>query len=136
MNSNYTINDLGKATQSELEIIWNNSNDAIFLIAPTGAVLKANPAFEKMLGYSPAELEKDPVPPILPAHLIKEQQPFLEQMKRGEAREYYEAQRVTKKGHLIDIVASYRPYLSEAKELQFIVAMYKDVTRQKEIERR
>ncbi|KAA0547500.1 diguanylate cyclase [Bacillus sp. BGMRC 2118] len=135
MNSNYTINDLGKATQSELEIIWNNSNDAIFLIAPNGAVLKANPAFEKMLGYSPAELEQDPAPPILPEHFIKDQQPFLEQMKRGEARVYYEAQRVTKEGKLIDIVASYRPYLSKTKELQFIVAMYKDVTRQKQVER-
>jgi diguanylate cyclase (GGDEF)-like protein/PAS domain S-box-containing protein len=136
MNSYNIYNNFGgNATQEELEIIWNNTNDTIFLIAPNGSVIKANPAFERMLGYSARDLEGNPTPPILPEHLVKDQAPFLEQMKKGDILTYYEAQRLTKKGKLIDVVASYRPVLSEEGELQFIVAMYKDVTRQKETER-
>jgi diguanylate cyclase (GGDEF)-like protein/PAS domain S-box-containing protein len=124
------------ATQSELEIIWNNTNDTIFLIAPDGSVIKANPSFERMLGYTAEDLKDDPTPPIIPEHLIKDQEPFLVKMKLGEIITYYEAQRLTKSGSLIDIVASYRPILSESGELEFIVAMYKDITEQKETQRR
>ncbi|MFZ3587787.1 PAS domain S-box protein [Bacillus sp. DJP31] len=49
MNPNNTFQE---NTESELEIIWNNTNDAIFLIASDGAISKANPSFERMLGYS------------------------------------------------------------------------------------
>ncbi|MFC4322538.1 diguanylate cyclase domain-containing protein [Litchfieldia salsa] len=117
-------------TLDELELIWENTNDAIFLIAPNGSVLRANPAFEVILGFSSEELRNDPQPPIIPQHLIKDQKPFLEKMKKGERLNYYEIQRLTKTGELLDIVASYSPVLNHDGELLFTVAMYKDVTEQ------
>lgn len=54
---------------------------------------------------------------------------------KGETLTYYEAQRLTKNGKLIDVVASYRPITSASGKLLFIVGMYKDVTCQKETQR-
>ncbi|WP_456276178.1 diguanylate cyclase domain-containing protein [Bacillus sp. AK128] len=133
-NIPYTNPDIF-TSKDELELIWNNTNDAIFLIAPNGSVLKANPAFERVLGYTAEELVNDPTPPIIPDYLIKDQKPFLDQMHKGEKILYYEAQRVTKNGKLIDIVSSYCPVLDEQGDLLLIVAMYKDVTKQVEAQR-
>ncbi|MFC4322552.1 diguanylate cyclase domain-containing protein [Litchfieldia salsa] len=115
---------------NEFELIWNNTNDAIFLIAPDGSILKANPAFERILGYSSEELKGHLQPPILPQHLIEDQQPFLKRMEKGERLDYYEVQRLTKSGELLEIFASYSPILNVDGELLYIVAMYKDVTEQ------
>ncbi|MBM7660095.1 diguanylate cyclase (GGDEF)-like protein/PAS domain S-box-containing protein [Bacillus mesophilus] len=119
----------------ELELIWNNTNDAIFLIAPNGAILKANPSFESLLGYSGQELFNAPIPPFIPDHLIKQQKPFLDKMRKGERLHYFETQRVTKDGRLIEIVSSYCPVLDENNDLLLIVGMYKDVTKQVEAQR-
>ncbi len=121
-------------SEDELKIIWNNTNDAIFLIAPDGAIFKTNPGFEKMLGYNQNELKNFPIPPIIPPHTFGNHQPFLNKMKSGEVLLYNEAKRITKQGQMIDVVASYRPII-EGEELLFIVGMYKDVTKQMEAQR-
>lgn len=134
-NKRYIVSDHKEITSiDELEIIWNNTNDAIFLIAPDGALLKANPAFEEILGYSTEELIGNPHPPILPT--LQKQKGFLERMKKGEIIKYHEAQRVTKEGKVIDIVSSYCPVHNHNGELVCTVGMYKDVTKQIEAQRK
>jgi len=134
-NKRYIVSDHKEITSiDELEIIWNNTNDAIFLIAPDGSLLKANPAFEEILGYSTVELIGNPHPPILPT--LQKQKGFLERMKKGEIIKYHEAQRVTKEGKVIDIVSSYCPVHNHDGELVCTVGMYKDVTKQIEAQRK
>ncbi|WP_246943755.1 diguanylate cyclase domain-containing protein [Bacillus pinisoli] len=134
MNNPHTTLDI-VTIKDELQLIWNNTNDAIFLIAPNGAISKANPAFEALLGYTAEQLKDHSVPPIIPDHLIEYQKTFLDKMLNGERIAYYEAQRITKSGQLIDIVASYCPVLNKQGDLVLIVGMYKDVTKQVEAQR-
>lgn len=134
-NKRYIVSDYKEITSiDELEIIWNNTNDAIFLIAPDGSLLKVNPAFEEILGYSTEELIGNPHPPILPT--LQKQKGFLERMKKGEIIKYHEAQRVTKEGEVIDIVSSYCPVHNHNGELVCTVGMYKDVTKQIKAQRK
>ncbi|QGS67892.1 PAS domain S-box protein [Oceanobacillus sp. 143] len=40
-----------------LDLIWNNTTDAIFTLGHDGSVMNANPAFEDMLGWKIDELK-------------------------------------------------------------------------------
>lgn len=42
---------------SVFEIVWNNSNDALFTVDYEGRILLANPAFTKLLGWEPKDLK-------------------------------------------------------------------------------
>ncbi|MFD1040665.1 PAS domain S-box protein [Virgibacillus byunsanensis] len=111
--------------KSQLELAWDNTMDAIFLIAQDGSVLTANPTFEKTFGYHEQEIKGIATPPIFPVHEIPGQQPFLDRLHKGETITNRPVQRLTKDGQMLDILASYRPI---NKDNVLAVAMYRDVT--------
>nr|WP_249317179.1 sensor domain-containing diguanylate cyclase [Bacillus sp. FJAT-50079] len=116
-----------------LDLIWNNTTDAIFAIDYHGAVIDANPAFQNMLGWQTEELNRIAFPSFI-VHMTKEEhQTFLSQLKKGQSFPYQIVKRKHKDGMLLDILAS---YWSVNNERILAIGMYKDFTEQIHIQRK
>lgn len=53
-----------KPTMDEYQLVWENTNDAIFILRVDGAVIQANPALTEILGWSLEEIEGNARPPF------------------------------------------------------------------------
>jgi diguanylate cyclase (GGDEF)-like protein/PAS domain S-box-containing protein len=123
-----------KQMTDELELIWNNTNDAIFTIGYDGAVIQANPAFAEILGWSLQEVEGFQRPPFFIEEFSQEDHDKqLELFRIGESLPYFETKRKRKDGTEIEILASYR---AVHKDNVLAVAMYKDITEEKKIQKK
>ncbi|WP_312096605.1 PAS domain S-box protein [Niallia sp.] len=111
--------------KEELELVWNNTSDAIFMIDQNGDFLKGNPAFEEMLGWKVEEMTKLTTSPIYPEFHLKQVEYFLEDLRSGQRIPSFQTQRKRKDGSLIDVVANYRPV---NKGNILAVGTYQDVT--------
>ena len=112
-------------TKEELELVWHNTSDAIFMIGQNGRIFKANPAFEEMLGWTAEEMNNLPVSPIHPEFHLKQLDDFITSLRMGEKIPHFETQRKHKDGTIIDVVAAYRPI---NKGNIVAVGTYRDVT--------
>src|SRR5690606_9683498 len=54
-----------RRTTEQVEVILNNSPDAVLLLRNDGAVRMANPAFYEMFGYQEHELLHQPLPSLV-----------------------------------------------------------------------
>ncbi|WP_246187588.1 PAS domain S-box protein [Ornithinibacillus caprae] len=118
--------------KNELQLVWDNTSDGIFLLSQKGRILTANPSFLNMFRYSAEELRNIASPFIFPPHDMTNQQVFLERLRSEKEILEIEVQRFTKTGKVLDILASYRP-INEGDILA--VGMYKDITERKKMER-
>lgn len=116
--------------KEELELVWNNTSDAIFMIDQKGSFLKGNPAFEEMLGWKVEEMKKQTKSPIYPQFHLQQLEYFLEDLKSGQRIPSFQTQRMRKDGSLIDVVANYRP-INKGNVLA--VGTYQDVTKYRQI---
>ncbi|MEH7246142.1 diguanylate cyclase [Neobacillus niacini] len=124
--------DNPKIGEEAFELIWENTNDAIFLIDQDGAILQANPTFTDILGWTIEELEGLTLPPSL-YNMTKEQHDaFLNKLRNGENVNFSLTKRKCKDGEILDILATYRA-INKGEILA--VGMYKDFTEQMEIQR-
>jgi diguanylate cyclase (GGDEF)-like protein/PAS domain S-box-containing protein len=116
-----------------LDLIWNNTTDAIFILGHDGSVLYGNPAFEDMLGWDLSELRDIAYPPFIADMTEEEHKTFINQLREGKDFSYTVVKRKDKLGKELDILASYR-VINNEKVLA--VAMYKDFTEQMIIQRK
>jgi diguanylate cyclase (GGDEF)-like protein/PAS domain S-box-containing protein len=119
-----------KIGEEEFELIWENTNDAIFLIGQDGAILKANPTFTEILGWT---IEGLTLPPSLHNMTKEQHDSFLNKLREGENVNYSLTKRRCKDGEILDILATYRP-INKGEILA--VGMYKDFTEQMEVQRK
>ena len=121
-------------TLDEYQLIWENTNDAIFIIRNDGAIIQANPALTDMLGWRLEEIEGYARPPFfMEDFTVEDHQQQLDVLRSGQSIANYETQRKHKDGTVKDVLASYR---SINKEHILAVAMYKDITEEKIIKHR
>ena len=59
-----------------LDLIWNNTTDAIFALDHHGSVIDANPTFQTMLGWETEELNGIAFPPFI-VNMTKEEQSYI-----------------------------------------------------------
>ncbi|MEH7386061.1 diguanylate cyclase [Bacillus sp. JJ1521] len=124
--------DIKKIGDQVFELIWQNTNDAIFTIGQDGSILHANPTFTDILGWEIEEIGGITPPPFF-VNMMKEQHmEFLNKLKDGENINYSVTKRRSKDGEILDILASYRVI---NKDDVLAVGMYKDFTEQMEIQR-
>jgi diguanylate cyclase (GGDEF)-like protein/PAS domain S-box-containing protein len=124
--------EIKKLGDKVFELIWQNTNDAIFIIGQDGSILHANPSFKEILGWEIEALEEVYPPPFF-VNITKEQhQAFLNKLRKGENINYSVTKRRSKDGEILDILASYRVI---NKDEVLAVGMYKDFTEQMEIQR-
>lgn len=116
-------------TIDEYQMIWENTNDAIFILRNDGAIIQANPALTDILGWRLEEVEGDTRPPFFMDDFTPENhQKHLDLLRSGESIANFETQRKHKDGTVIDVLASYRAI---NKNEVLAVAMYKDITEEK-----
>ena len=110
-------------------MIWENTNDAIFILRNDGAVIQANPALTDILGWRLEEIEGYARPPFfMDDFTLENHQRHLDVLRSGESIAYFETQRKHKDGTIKDVLASYRAI---NKGHVLAVAMYKDITEEK-----
>jgi len=117
-------------------LAFERSPDAIFVTRPDGTITFVNAAFERLYGYS-----RDEAIGATPRLLKSGAQPpaFYRRMwsdlfaKRGVVP--YEALNRTKDGRLVHVEATANPILDEHDEIIGFLAIQRDVTARKEIER-
>ena len=116
-------------TMDEYQLIWVNTNDAIFILRNDGAIIQANPALTDILGWRLEEIEGYARPPFfMEDFTVEDHQKQLDVLRSGESIANYETQRKHKDGTIKDVLASYR---SINKDHILAVAMYKDITEEK-----
>jgi PAS domain S-box-containing protein len=124
------ILDNPKIGEEAFDLIWENTNDAIFLIGQDGAILQANPTFTDILGWTIEELKGLTLPPSLHNMTKEQQDAFLNKLRDGENVNYSLTQRRCKDGEILDILATYSA-INKGEILA--VGMYKDFSEQTEI---
>lgn len=116
-----------------LDLIWDNSTDAIFALDQFGAVIDANPAFKSMLGWETEELKDKSYPPFIVDLTKEEHQTLLNQLKSGQNFPYKIMKRKNKDGEILDVLASY--WAVNDRNI-LAIGMYKDFTEQMIIQRK
>jgi diguanylate cyclase (GGDEF)-like protein/PAS domain S-box-containing protein len=127
------ILDIPKIGEEAFELIWENTNDAIFLIGQDGAILQANPTFTDILGWTIEEMKGMTLPPSLHTMTKEQHDAFLNKLKEGENINFSLTKRRCKDGEILDILATYRA-INKGEILA--VGMYKDFSEQMEIQRK
>lgn len=127
------LNDITSFSGEAFELIWDNTNDAIFTIGQDGSILHANPTFTDILGWKIEEIKGLNPPPIFVNYSRGDHQAQLEKLKRGENVNYSVTNRRSKNGEILEILATYRA-INKGEILA--VGMYKDFTEQMEIQRK
>lgn len=110
-----------------IDLIWENTTDAIFTICYDGSIKNVNPAFEEMFGWGSEEITGITFPSVIINTTKEEHQAFLDQLKAGNHFPYTVVKRQAKNGEKLDILASYR---AVNKGDILAVGMYKDFTGQ------
>lgn len=111
--------------KEELELVWKNTSDAIFMVDQNGNILKGNPAFEEMFGWKVEEIISLPDASIYPDFQSKQVESFLDDLRMGKRIPSFKTQRMHKDGSIIDVMATYR-LVNKGNILA--VGTYKDIT--------
>ncbi len=121
-----------KQVKQRLELVWNSAADAVFTVDKDSHFVEVNKAFTNLLGWTIDELLEDKSISIIPANYRDDINVVLENIKKGEVIPYNKVQRLTKKGTVIDVLASYSPIYNADGEWVGAVGMYKDISQQVE----
>ncbi len=123
--------------KAHMTSLFENATEGIILTGPKGKIVLANPAAEKMFGYSESELIGQLIEVLIPeqikSHHHKLREGFYEKPSNrvmGHGRDLYGKK---KDGSNLPVEVSLSHYRKE-NEL-FVIAFIVDITRRKEIER-
>ncbi|MCL7746678.1 PAS domain S-box protein [Halalkalibacter alkaliphilus] len=114
-----------KEIREELQLIWDNTSEAIYTISKEGVIQNANPAFESMFGWSIDEIKSQSVPALFLDPETEHEKSYLELLAKGEDVVNVSTRKKRKDGKAIDVLASYRPVHNEEISL---IGTYRDIT--------
>jgi PAS domain S-box-containing protein len=92
-----------------LAAIVAGADDAIISKTLEGIVTSWNPGAELLFGYSAAEAVGRSITMIIPPDRLPEEQDILARLRRGEAIDHFETERMTKDGRIVPISLSVSP---------------------------
>ncbi|RAK16613.1 PAS domain S-box-containing protein/diguanylate cyclase (GGDEF)-like protein [Anoxybacillus vitaminiphilus] len=107
--------------------------DAMVIFDPQGNVVNINPAFEELFGWTEDDLKQIGLANIDLCDWERAKQVF-EQVKRGEILRNIEFKAKKINGQSIPISATLSPIFNEKHEVIYITCVFRDITKQKEIE--
>jgi len=121
--------------QARLAAIVENSSDAIISRALDSTVTSWNPAAERILGYTAAEvIGRNPVE-IIPPELRQEATEWRNLVKAGQTLQNIETVRIAKDGRHIDVAVSYATIKSNSGGIIGTATIVRDISERKRAER-
>jgi PAS domain S-box-containing protein len=118
------------------EAIVESSNDAIVGKTLDGVITSWNQAAERLFGYSAGEAIGKHITLIIPPELYQEEADIISKLRRGEPIRHYETVRVRKDGSRVDLSLSISPIKNRWGKIIGASKIARDITEQKELERR
>lgn len=115
--------------KEELELVWDYSTDAIFMLSQNGSIMKANPTFVEMFSNS-NDVKNMTLNDFYLDEQTNQKHELLAYLRQKKQILQFETKRKQKDGSIIDVLATYRP--SDRGEI-LAIATYKDITKEKKI---
>jgi PAS domain S-box-containing protein len=113
---------------ARLAAIVASADDAIVSKTLDGVITSWNRAAEAMFGYTSAEAVGRPITLIIPAERLHEEVEILSRLRRGEAIEHFETERVTKDGRRLPISLSVSPVMDVAGRVIGVAKIARDIS--------
>jgi PAS domain S-box-containing protein len=123
-------------TQGILAAIVRSSDDAIISKNLDGVVTSWNPAAERLYGFSSAEMVGQPITRLIPPELRQEEDYILGEIGEGRRLTHFETQRLRKDGTRIHVSLTVSPVRSAAGAVIGASKIARDITAQKEAQKR
>lgn len=114
--------------------LYENHPDAISVMNVDGVYIQANPAAERVVGYTLGEFNDVPVEQLFTREGELLRKYYLEKALLGESN-CFDLQFIQKSGSVLDLSVTYIPIRSD-EEIVGIYSIFKDVTATKELQRR
>ena len=119
-----------------LAAIVESTDDAIVSKNLTGMVTSWNRAAERLFGYSSEEMVGASILRIVPPELHEDEYRILARIRAGERIEHYDTVRVAKDGRRVDVSLTISPLRDGAGHIVGASKIARDVTEQREAQRR
>jgi PAS domain S-box-containing protein len=119
LSSSTTSADLGELQQvrAHLAAIVDSSEDGIISKTLEGIVMSWNSGAERLFGYTPQEMIGQSITRIIPTEFQHEEADILARIRRGERIERYQAIRIHKHGHRLNISLTISPVRDATGEI-------------------
>jgi two-component system sporulation sensor kinase A len=122
-----------RETKELFESLIENSPDGICIADIEGTVIRVNPAFEQIYGWSVEELVGSKLP-IFPDHLMHELKDDCAHVKAGKKITNRESVRRRKDGELINVIFSVSPIKNAEGRVIALAGINRDITESKRTE--
>jgi PAS domain S-box-containing protein len=122
-----------RQSEARLRDLFDNAHDLIVIISPDGRLLYFNPAWQRTLGYSQAELQQVTIFDLVHPDCFDHCQTAFHQVSKEGQSLFVDATLIGKGGHRITVEGNCNPSLHEGK-LVSVRAIFRDVTERKQAE--
>ena len=119
-----------------LAAVVQSSHDAIAAKDLNGIITDWNQSAERIFGYKPEEIIGKSVLTLIPKDRQSEEVEILRTIRRGESLDHYETVRRRKDGKLFDVSLTISPIKGPKGEIVGVSKVARDITKQKQTERR
>lgn len=114
--------------------IVDSSDDAIISKTLDSIITSWNKGAEKIFSYTPEEVIGKNISLIIPEYLLDEEKGIIEKIKRGEAFEHYETERLKKDGSVISVSLTVSPLHNIEGNIIGASNVTRDITERKKAE--
>jgi PAS domain S-box-containing protein len=119
-----------------LAAIVQSSHDAVVAKDLNGIITDWNESAERIFGYTAKEIIGKSILTVIPKDRQIEEKETLRRIRRGESIEHYETVRQRKDGKLVDVSLTISPIKDFSGKIVGVSKIARDITRQKNTERR
>ena len=138
INCLFDITDRQRAETAAMRLaaLVQSSHDAIAAKTLKGIITDWNQSAERIFGYKAKEIIGKSVLTLIPKDRQSEEEKILRTVSRGESLDHYETVRRRKDGKLIDVSLTISPVKGPKGEIFGVSKIARDITEQKQTERR
>ena len=119
-----------------LAAVVRSSHDAVAAKDLNGIITDWNQSAERIFGYKPEEIIGKSVLTLIPKDRQSEEEKILRTVRNGESLDHYETVRRRKDARLIDVSLTISPIKGPKGEIIGVSKIARDITKQKQTERR
>lgn len=124
-----------RESEEKFRSIFYDAPIGMGLITPEGKCTQVNPALQKLLGYTEAELKELTFDRISHQEDLEREKPYIQQCLRGELTSYrIEKRYIQKNGEPIWVNLTSSLVLDRAGNLCYALGMVEDITERKQVE--